>query len=320
MRRDGDCVRDSSAVSVSSRPVPPRLGTRKFRLQPRLAVLFLPFWLFACDAAPGDVERSGEALSADGVAIRYEVHGAGDPALVLVHGWANTRAIWGIHPETLARHHRVVALDLAGHGLSGTNRTDWTMDAFGEDVVAVVEQLELDNVVLVGFSMGGAVVLEASERLGDRVVGVVFVDVFQDPDVAPVEGEAEQVASMMRTGWRDTAFIRAFAFMPDASDSLLTYVSEMMPEQPDEHYFMALASMFEWLETELRPSLEDLDRPLAAINTTVRPTNVEALRRYAPSFTVDTIGGVGHGGILLRRVEDFDEYLLAIVDRFTETE
>lgn len=276
--------------------------------------------MIACDAAPDDAARSGEAHSADGVAIRYEVHGAGDPALVLVHGWANTRAIWGVHPETLAHDHTVVALDLAGHGESGADRKDWTMDAFGEDVVAVVDQMELDRVVLVGFSMGGAVVLEAAKRLGDRVLGVVFVDVFQDPDAAPGDGEAEQVATMMRMGWRDTAFIRAFAFMPDASDSLLTYVSEMMPEQPDEHYFAALAALFDWVETDLRPSLAGLDRPLAAINTTVRPTNVEALRRNVPSFTVDTIGGVGHGGILLRRVEDFDEYLLAIVDRFTAME
>jgi pimeloyl-ACP methyl ester carboxylesterase len=275
------------------------------------------FCVMACDAAPEEAVTNGEVHSADGVVIRYQERGAGDPALVLVHGWANTRAIWGVHPETLARSHRVVALDLAGHGLSGANRTDWTMDAFGEDVVAVVDQLGLREVVLVGFSMGGVVALEAAERLGDRVVGVVFVDVLQDPEVAPSEREAEQFATMMRANWRDTAFIRGFGFMPDASDSLLTYVREMMPEQPHEHYFMALESMFEWLETELRPSLEDLDRPLAAINTTVRPTNVEALRRYAPSFTVDTIGGVGHGGILLRRVEDFDEYLLAIVDRFT---
>lgn len=283
-------------------------------------MLSVLFCVMACEGVPEDAVTNGEVPSADGVVIRYEERGAGDPALVLVHGWANTRAIWGVHPETLARSHRVVALDLAGHGLSGTNRTDWTMDAFGEDVVAVVDQLELDDVVLVGFSMGGPVVLEAAERLGDRVAGVVFVDVLQDPDVAPADGEAEQVAAMMRANWRDTAFIRAFGFTPDAPDSLLTYVREMIPEQPHEHYFMALASMFEWLETELRPSLEGLDRPLAAINTTVQPTNVEALRRYEPSFTVDTIGGVGHGGILLRRVEDFDEYLLAIVDRFTATE
>ena len=68
------------------------------------------------------------------------------------------------------------------------------------------------------------------------------------------------------------------------------------------------------------PAVDDFDRPLAALNTTVQPTNVEAMQRYVPSFTVDTIDGVGHGGILLRRVEDFDARLLAIVERFASLE
>jgi hypothetical protein len=59
---------------------------------------------------------------------------------------------------------------------------------------------------------------------------------------------------------------------------------------------------------------------VAAINTTREPTNVEAIRRYAPSFTLDTLGGVGHAGILLQRVEDFDSRLLAIVERFASME
>jgi len=276
--------------------------------------------LVSCDAgAPEITVRSGEARSADGVLIRYEVWGAGDPALVLVHGWVNTRGIWGIHPETLARTHRVVALDLAGHGVSGADRRDWTMDAFGEDVVAVVDQLALESVVLVGFSMGGAVVLEAAERLGDRVLGVVFVDVFNDPDVWMSDDEAEQFAAAMRASWGDTAFIRAFAFTADAPDSLITYVTGMMPKQPTEHLFTVFESLHEWMGSEFKPTLQGIEQPIAAINTTVPPTNIEAMRQYVPGFTVDTIADVGHGGILLRRVSDFDARLLAIVDRFAPT-
>jgi len=299
----------------------PRLGAEESLTVGQVLTLLLLSCLVGCDTgALVETVTDGEARSADSVAIRYDVRGVGDPALVLVHGWANTRAIWGIHPETLSRRHRVAALDLAGHGASGADRRDWTMDAFGEDVVAVVDQLGLERVVLVGFSMGGAVVLEAAERLGDRVLGIVLVDEFQDPDAVMSDAEVEQVVTMMRTNWRDTAFIRAFAFTPEAPDSLLTYVREMMPEQPHEYYFTALESVLEWMGSELRSTLQRTDRPIAAINKTVPPTNVEAMRRYVPSFTVDTIGGVGHGGILLRRVEDFDALLLAIVDRFTATE
>jgi len=263
-----------------------------------------------------DAVTYGEALSADGVVIRYEVRGTVDPTLMLVHGWANTRGIWGEHPKTLAQSHRVVALDLAGHGESGADRSDWSMGAFGDDITAVADQLGLERVVLVGFSMGGAAVLEAAKRLGDRVLGVVFVDVFKDPDIPLSDAEAQQLEAAMRANWRDPAFIRAFAFKPDAPDSLIDYVLQTMPEQPHEYWFTVLHSMRDWMQSDFLLTLQAIDSPIAAINSAEPPTNVEAMRRYAPSFTVDTIAGVGHGGILLRRVDDFDRRLLAIVERF----
>jgi len=272
--------------------------------------------LTACAAdAPVPAATTGQARSADGVAIHYEVHGAGEPTLVLVHGWTNSRGIWGEHPQTLARHHRVVALDLAGHGASGAERTTWSMDAFGEDVAAVVERLGLERVVLVGFSMGGAVVLEAAERMPERTAGIVFIDTFHDPGMAPAN-TADQMEATFRANWGDTAFLRAFALTPDAPDSLVRYLAGMMPAQPHEHWFAIMRGFQSWMANQREPTLQGIRAPVAAINTTSRPTNVEPMRAYAPAFTVDTLHGVGHAGILLQRVEDFDAHLLAIVERF----
>jgi pimeloyl-ACP methyl ester carboxylesterase len=286
-----------------------------------IPALLLSSSLVGCNAgAPGTTVTQGETLSSDGVAISYDVRGAGDPTIVLVHGWTNPRAIWGEHPNTLSRTNRVVALDLAGHGASGADRTDWTVDAFGEDVVAVVDQLELENVVLVGFSMGAGVVVEAAERLGERVVGVVFVDALHDPDREPNLAETEQMIPVMRSMWGDTAAVRAFAFTPDAPDSLVNYVLGLMGEEPPDHWFEMILPYDGWLLTEFKPALQRLKAPIAAINTARQPTNVEAWRLYSPSFTVDTMAGVGHAGILLQRVDDFDALLLAIIDRFERGE
>lgn len=98
--------------------------------------------------------------SIDGVPIRYSVTGAGEPAVVLLHGWAMDRRIWDGQVPRLAEPYRVVAVDLAGHGESGSGRADWTMGAFAEDVRAVVDALGLSRVVLVGHSMSGLVALE----------------------------------------------------------------------------------------------------------------------------------------------------------------
>jgi pimeloyl-ACP methyl ester carboxylesterase len=261
---------------------------------------------------------NARARSADGIEIEYDARGRGQPAIVLVHGWTNDRSIWGEHVHTLADTHQVVALDLAGHGGSGAGRTEWTMDAFGEDVVAVADDLGLDQVVLVGFSMGGAIVLEAADRMPGRVVGVVFIDTFHDPDRAVTHAEAAELEAAMRENWGDTAFLRAFAFAPDAPDSLVQQLQNRMPPQPREYYFAMLPEFVEWVQTQFKPTLQGTVAPVAAINTLQQPTNVESIRRYAPSFTLDTIAGVGHAGILQRRVEDFDERLLAIVRRFLE--
>lgn len=282
-----------------------------------IALLPLLACLGGCgDGMPGSALTRGEVPSADGVAIHYDVRGAGEPALVLVHGWTNSRAIWGEHPETLARTHRVVTLDLAGHGTSGDERRDWTVDAFGEDVAAVVKHLALENVVLVGFSMGGGVVLEAAERLGDRVLGIVFVDTFQDPEFTLGEAEAEQMKAGLRANWGDRTFVRTFGFTPDAPESLIDYVLQMMGDEPREHWFDTFDSYGTWMRSELTSALQSLDVPVAAINGSHPPTNVDAMRRYVPSFHVDTIDGVGHAGILLRRVEEFDALLLANVEDF----
>jgi len=277
----------------------------------RAGCLLLALALAACEAPPA--ATPGRTQSADEVEIHYDVRGAGEPTLVLVHGWMNTREIWGRHPETLSPTHRVVTLDLAGHGASGDQRGYWTMGSFGDDVAAVVRDLDLRQAVLVGFSMGGAAVLEAAERLPpERVAGIVLVDAFHDPAQVPPHAMEQQ----FRGAWRDTAFIRQFAFTPDAPDSLVTLVAAQLPEQPRDYWFLTLRSLMAWIGTDFQATLHETKAPVALINTTTAPTDLEALRAIAPTLTVDTLAGVGHAGILLQRTEDFDAILLRIVERF----
>src|SRR6185312_14254492 len=72
--------------------------------------------------------------SADGVHIEYRIYGKGEPAVVLVHGWACNENYWNAQtPALKAAHYTVVLVDLAGHGASGKNRSDWSMGNYGED-------------------------------------------------------------------------------------------------------------------------------------------------------------------------------------------
>ncbi|KKL95395.1 hypothetical protein LCGC14_1855000, partial [marine sediment metagenome] len=123
--------------------------------------------------------KNGEAYSAissDGVEIRYEIHGTGEPTLVFVHGWCCDKSYWKEQIPYFSQSYRMVIIDLAGHGESGLNRIDWTMELFGEDVACVVNQLGNAKIVLIGHSMGGPVILEAAVRTRPNVIGIVGVD------------------------------------------------------------------------------------------------------------------------------------------------
>src|SRR5512144_68056 len=125
--------------------------------------------LLALSAARPEAAVNGVVASADGVAIHYHAEGRGSPALVFVHCWACDRHLWDAEVPVFAASHRVVTLDLAGHGESGRGRKDWTIAAYAEDVRAVVEALHLDRVVLIGHSMGGPVIVEAARKMPARV-------------------------------------------------------------------------------------------------------------------------------------------------------
>ncbi|MHA2212587.1 MAG: alpha/beta fold hydrolase [Candidatus Thorarchaeota archaeon] len=131
--------------------------------------------------------------SIDGVEIVYEVFGEGDITLVFVGGWGvpTAKKVWK-HQLSFSSKYRLVLLDLAGHGQSGKNREDYMMELFAQDVRAVVESLDLRNVILIGHSMGGPVILEAERLLLDRIIGLIAVDsLFLNPE-RPYVGKHEE--------------------------------------------------------------------------------------------------------------------------------
>ncbi|MBU6269250.1 MAG: alpha/beta hydrolase, partial [Sphingomonadales bacterium] len=113
-------------------------------------------------------------LTLGGAALHYEVAGSGDPAIVLVHGGMCDHRDWDRLVPLLAARHRVVRLDLRGHGRSGGGPEGCTVAGWAADVRALIGELGLRRPVLVGHSLGTRIVVEAAQA-GD-VAGVVLLD------------------------------------------------------------------------------------------------------------------------------------------------
>ncbi len=107
--------------------------------------------------------------------IYFEDYGAGDNAVVLVHGWGMGVRTWDFNLSAIrAAGHRVVLLDHRGCGLSDKDFSDFSIEAIAGDVTALVNHLNLSRVVLNGWSLGGAVVVQAAHELSARCAGVVL--------------------------------------------------------------------------------------------------------------------------------------------------
>jgi pimeloyl-ACP methyl ester carboxylesterase len=107
----------------------------------------------------------------DGVDLYYKDWGQGRP-IVLIHGWPLNADMWDYQADKLVdQGFRVVSYDRRGFGRSSQPGTGYDYDTFADDLAVLLEHLNLENAVLVGFSMGGGEVARYMSRHGGKRVG-----------------------------------------------------------------------------------------------------------------------------------------------------
>jgi pimeloyl-ACP methyl ester carboxylesterase len=263
--------------------------------------------------APGSPQHS--VRSPDGIDIVYESHGSGDAAVVFVHCWACNRGFWRYQVEAvLAAGHRVVSLDLPGHGGSGSDRSRWSVADLADDVLAVADALNVKRMVLVGHSMGGPVALAVAARAPRRVQGIICVDTLHNVEFEWPEGFAEELAGRLLADYR--AGIEYFVprlFVAESDPAIVQWVVDQ-----------AIASSHAGTIALMRgfPAL-DLPAMLAAASVPVRCINAapaggggmqtatEINRKYA-DFNVLLMDDIGHYP-QLERPQEFNAKLLALL-------
>jgi pimeloyl-ACP methyl ester carboxylesterase len=266
-----------------------------------------------------DGSRVGRVLAPDGVEIVYDVAGSGDPGLVFVHGWAGNRHHWDLQVDGFVGSHRVVRMDLAGHGESGKERREWTMMSFAADVVAVVDASSLRRVVLIGHSLGGSVVVAAAQILGDRVAGVIGVDTWSALGSTARREDTESSIMLpdMRSDFRTGAaqFARLMCGPTTAAD-LVERITDEVTSMPPDIAVGVLEGVGHGYAGQLEAGLRSLDAPVSAISSeTFRPKDDQAFASFGIAHVV--IPGTGHY-LMLQRPDDFNAELAAALTRSTE--
>jgi len=255
--------------------------------------------------------------ASDGTPIVYEVRGSAEPTLVFIHCWACDRSYWRHQLATFSTSHRVIAVDLAGHGESGTARERWSLDGLAQDVAELVTSLDLPDVVLVGHSMGGPVALLASAQLPGRVRGVACLDTLHN---AETRITPEMIAPLLAGYEQDfpgtmTRMVESM-FPPGADRAVAQEVIDKSTRTPREP---ALALLRAFADFDAKRALERAGVPVRCINAAPRPpftpeTAVEVNRRHG-DFDAVLMHDIGHY-LMLERPQELDENLRWVLKDF----
>jgi len=213
------------------------------------------------------------------IKIYYEDHGSGQP-VVLIHGYPLNSDSWERQePELLSAGYRVIRYDRRGFGQSSRPTTGFDYDTFAADLNALLEQLALDDVVLVGFSMGTGDVTRYLSKYGSARVrkGVLFGAI--PPFLLKTDDNPEGVDGQVFKGIQAAIVKDRYAYFKDFLDNFYN-VDKFAPDRISEQAWQAsfnvaaaasphasYACVATWL-TDFRADLPNIDVPMLVVHGT----------------------------------------------------
>lgn len=252
------------------------------------------------------------AFSKDGVKIVYSVYGKGNPVLVFIHGWSCDSSFWRKQVPYFENNFRVITIDIAGHGKSDKNRSVYSMKLFGEDVASVVNAEKASKVILIGHSMGGAVIVEAAAILKSKVKAIIGIDTFNDLDNWASPERARTFMQPLREDFEKNtdSFVRSM-FVKDTDPKLVDEIAAKMSQAIPG---IALGAMEQYFSGAFIITAEKLTIPVWSLNADFWPTNIEGNRKYFKTYDVTIIPGVGHF-LMLEASDKFNKELEKVIEK-----
>lgn len=147
-----------------------------------------------------ETTASASTLVVGGVSLGYAVHGDAGPWITVLHGGMVDSRTWDDHVPGLAAMARVLTLDFRGYGRSGRPSGGYSTGQLADDVVGLWDALGIQHSIVVGFSMGGFIALEAVARAADRISALMLLGTAAGLPDAAKESFAERAQQLENHG------------------------------------------------------------------------------------------------------------------------
>ncbi len=236
--------------------------------------------------------------------IHTEAYGQG-PTLVMLHGWAMHSGVWREFAMRLARHCRVICVDLPGHGRSG-GVEPFTLRQISE---TLLNALPPEPFTLLGWSLGATIAMDMVERCPDRVKSLIvlagnprFVREHDWPGVRTeiLEGFAELLKSDVRQ-----TLIRFLALQVNGLSNakpLLQRLKQAVLEAPPPSQSVLQAGLAILKSSDLRESMLRNRVPISMIlgdkDTLIPLASARILQRLNPGIELEVLESAGHAAFL----------------------
>lgn len=179
-------------------------------------------------------QGAGKYANVNGLKMYYEIHGSGDP-VVLLHGafmtitinwtapWGNGAANW---IDELSKTRKVIAIEMQGHGRTADINRDITDENLADDVAALLDHLKISQADLIGYSMGGGVAMHCAIRHPDKVRKVVVISsVFRQDGM--VKEAIDAIPQLTADAFKDSPIETEYKKLSPTPDDFPNFVKRM---------------------------------------------------------------------------------------------
>ena len=262
-------------------------------------------------------------VTVNGIELAYIRQGTGTPVLFL-HAFPLHRMMWAAQVTHLSPYADVIALDLRGHGESGSISRSYTLDDLGDDVAALLDHLTISKVVLAGLSMGGYIALSFVRRHAPRLQGLILADTRAQADTE--DGRAGRYA-LIKTAETHGVDAVIEAMLPkllsvearQTRPDLVTQVSQWIRQNPIPAITADLRAMAE--RPDSTPTLPKIKVPTLVIvgeqDGTTPPADARLMADRIPAADLAVIPAAGHLANM-EQPERFNDAVLAYLDELRE--
>ena len=256
-------------------------------------------------------------VRANGIDIAYDDQGSGDTPVVLLHGFPLDKSMWEAQVQALCGEFRVITPDLRGHGESQVTPGPYTMELLADDLTGFLDALDIQQVTLGGFSMGGYVAFAFYRKNPERVSCLMLLDTRPQPDSDDAKKGREDMAQLAEREGASPIAERLVPRLlsPDTvanRQDVVDTLSAMITQCPVEGIAGDLRGMA--LRSDSSDLLPNISAPTLLVvgdqDVITPPAESHSMASIIPNSTLVEVSGAGH----LSNLENPDEFNQALAD------